>query len=112
MALERLQARTAAGIPDPNGAVVGRRRQPRQVVREGHRHDRIAMALKRLQTRAPPVAHSWPNTDWFWLFVLEQLSDQTTCRTEQECEGAWSGWTAQLDRRVDHRHCRPASCPH
>jgi hypothetical protein len=82
MALERLQARTAAGIPDPNGPVVGRRRQPHGVVREGHRVDIIATALERLQARAPPVAQSWPNTDCFWLFVLEQLSDQTTCRAE------------------------------
>jgi hypothetical protein len=42
------------------------------------------MALERLQTRAPPVAESWPNTDCSWLFVLEQLSDQTACRTKQE----------------------------
>jgi hypothetical protein len=51
MALERLQARTAAGIPDPNGPVVGRRRQPHGVVREGHRVDLTAMALERLQAR-------------------------------------------------------------
>jgi hypothetical protein len=49
--LERLQARTAASIPDPNGAVVGRRRQPRRVVREGYRADPTAMALERLQAR-------------------------------------------------------------
>jgi hypothetical protein len=85
MALERLQARTAAGIPDVDGAVSGRRRQPGRVVREGHRADWTAMALERLQARAPPVAYSWPNTNSFWLFVLKQLSDQTTCRTEQEC---------------------------
>jgi hypothetical protein len=60
MALERLQACTAAGIPDPNGVVVGRRRQPRRVVREGHRVNKIAMALKRLQARA---AASIPDTN-------------------------------------------------
>lgn len=43
------------------------------------------MALERLQTRAPVVAESWPDTDCSWLFVLEQLFDQTTCWTEQEC---------------------------
>jgi hypothetical protein len=52
MALERLQARAAAGVPDLDGPVVGRRRQPGRVVREGHRPDRTAMALERLQARA------------------------------------------------------------
>jgi hypothetical protein len=54
MALERLQARAAAGIPDLDGAVAGRRRRRQlfRVVREGHRVDQIAMALKRLQARA------------------------------------------------------------
>ena len=65
MALERLQARTAAGVPDLDGAVMGRRRQPRRVVREGHRLDPIAMALERLQARAPPFAQSWSNTNCF-----------------------------------------------
>jgi hypothetical protein len=36
MALKRLEARAAAGVPDLDGAVVGRRRQPGRVVREGH----------------------------------------------------------------------------
>ena len=36
MALEGLQACAAAGVPDLDGAVVGRRRQPGRVVREGH----------------------------------------------------------------------------
>jgi hypothetical protein len=52
MALERLQAHATAGVPDLNGPVVGRRRQPGRVVREGHREDLTAMALKRLQARA------------------------------------------------------------
>jgi hypothetical protein len=52
MALERLQARAAAGVPDLDGAVEGRRRQPHRVVREGHRGDPTAMALKRMHTRA------------------------------------------------------------
>jgi len=34
--LERLQACTAAGVPDLDGHVVGRRREPGRVVREGH----------------------------------------------------------------------------
>jgi hypothetical protein len=36
MALERLQARAAVSILDLDSPVVGRRRQPRRVVREGH----------------------------------------------------------------------------
>jgi len=36
MALELLQARAAVSIPDLDGLVVRRRRQPRQVMREGH----------------------------------------------------------------------------
>ena len=36
MTLEGLQACAAAGVPDLDGAVVGRRRQPGRVVREGH----------------------------------------------------------------------------
>jgi hypothetical protein len=52
MALERLQARTAARIPDLDGPVPRRRRQPRRVVREDHGADPTAMALERLQARA------------------------------------------------------------
>jgi len=52
MALERLQARAAACIPDLDRAVVRCRSQPRRVVREGHRGDITAMALERLQARA------------------------------------------------------------
>jgi hypothetical protein len=85
MALERLQTRAGACIPHLDGLVAGRRRQPGRVVREGHRADSTAMALERLQTRAPLLAYSWPNADYFWLFVLEQLSDETTCRAEQQC---------------------------
>ena len=48
VALERLQARAAAGVPDLDGHIVGRRRQPGRVVREGHGVDRIAMSLERL----------------------------------------------------------------
>jgi hypothetical protein len=51
-ALERLQARAAAGVPDLDGPVVRRRRQPGRVVREGHGVDRTAMALERLHARA------------------------------------------------------------
>jgi hypothetical protein len=51
MALERLQTRTAAGVPDLDGAVPGPRRQPGRVMREGHRLDTIAMALECLQAR-------------------------------------------------------------
>jgi len=36
MALERLQARAAADIPDLDRVVVRRRRQLRRIVREGH----------------------------------------------------------------------------
>ena len=42
------------------------------------------MALERLQARAPAIAQRCPNANFFWLFVLKQPSDQTTCRTEQE----------------------------
>jgi hypothetical protein len=52
MALERLQARAAARVPDLDGPVPGRRRQPGRVVREGYRPDKMAMALERLQARA------------------------------------------------------------
>ena len=77
MALERLQARAAAGVPDLDGAVVGRRRQPRRVVREGHGMDTTAMALERLQARAPAIFHSWYDCYIPWLFMLEKLSYQT-----------------------------------
>jgi len=36
LALERLQARAAVSIPDLDGLVMRRRRQPCRVVREGH----------------------------------------------------------------------------
>jgi hypothetical protein len=49
----RVQTRAAARIPDLDGLVLGRRRQPRRVVREGHRGDITARALERLQARAP-----------------------------------------------------------
>jgi hypothetical protein len=52
MALERLQAHAAAGVPDLDGSVARRRRQPGRIVRESHRHDRTAMALERLQAHA------------------------------------------------------------
>ena len=39
MALERLQARAAAGVPDLDGVVVGRRRQLGRVMRESNRPD-------------------------------------------------------------------------
>jgi hypothetical protein len=42
------------------------------------------MAFERLQARAPVIAHCWPNANSFWLFVLKELSDQTTYRTEEE----------------------------
>ena len=71
MALERLQARAAVSIPDLDGAVARRRRQPGRVVREGHGRDPTAMALERLQACAPPFVQSWSNTDFFWLFVPE-----------------------------------------
>src|SRR5690349_10514205 len=72
MALERLQARPAARIPDLDRLVPRRRRQLGRVVREGYRPDRTAMALEGLQARAPAIAHSWPDRDFLWLFVLEQ----------------------------------------
>jgi len=75
MALERLQARAAAGIPDLDGPVPGRRRQPGRVVREGHRGDIIAMALERLQARAPVIVHSWYDFNKIWLLVLKKLPD-------------------------------------
>ena len=59
MILDRLQARAAVSIPDLDGAVVRRRRQPGRVVREGYGPDPIAMALERLQTRTPAIAYSW-----------------------------------------------------
>ena len=67
MALERLQARAATGIPDPDCIIPGCRRQLGWVVREGYWVDIIAMALKRLQARAAAgvldldciVARSW-----------------------------------------------------
>ena len=71
MALERLQARAAAGVPDLDGVVAGRRRQPGRVVREGHRPDKTAMALERLQARTPAVAHIWLDSYSSSLFVLE-----------------------------------------
>ena len=46
MALERLQARAAAGVPDLDGAVVRPRRQPGRVVREGHRVDAIVSSVE------------------------------------------------------------------
>jgi hypothetical protein len=52
MALERLQASAAAGVPDLQGAVPGRRRQPRRVMREGHQADITAMAFECLQAHA------------------------------------------------------------
>jgi hypothetical protein len=73
MALERLQARAAAGVPDLDGVVVGRRRQPSRVVQEGHGVDLIPMALERLQARAPVIVHSWNDFNEVWLFVLEKL---------------------------------------
>jgi hypothetical protein len=42
------------------------------------------MALERLQARAPAITQCWPNTNPVWLFVPKQLSDYTTCWTEQE----------------------------
>ena len=36
MALERLEAGAAAGIPDPDGVVTRRRREPLRVRREGY----------------------------------------------------------------------------
>jgi hypothetical protein len=36
VAVKRLQARAAAGVPDLDRSVVGRRRQLGRVVREGH----------------------------------------------------------------------------
>jgi hypothetical protein len=69
MALERLQARAAAGVPDLDGAIVRRRRQPGRVVREGHRLDDIAMALECLQTRAPGIVHSWYDCHIIWVFI-------------------------------------------
>jgi len=62
MAHECLQARAATRIPDLDGAVARRRRQPGGVVREGHRADITDMALERLQARAPVVAYSWFNS--------------------------------------------------
>ena len=85
MALERLQARAAAGVPDLDGPVVGRLRQPGRVVREGHRVDPIAMALERLQARTPFVVHDRSNYDFFELFVMKQTSNDTTCWTENQC---------------------------
>jgi len=52
MALERLQARATADIPDLDRVVERRRRQLRRIVREGYRVNRTAMALERLQARA------------------------------------------------------------
>ncbi|KAK3216193.1 hypothetical protein GRF29_8g2546179 [Pseudopithomyces chartarum] len=52
MALERLQARAAARIPDLDRPVVRCRGEPRRVVGEGHRVDGTAMAPERLQARA------------------------------------------------------------
>ena len=71
MAREGLQARAAAGVPDLDGAVAGRRRQPGRVVREGHGQDLIAMALERLQARTPFVVHDRSDCDFFWLFVMK-----------------------------------------
>jgi hypothetical protein len=84
MALGRLQACAAAGVPNLDSPVPGRRRQPVGVVQEGHRHDLTAMALERLQARVSVIAHRWHNANSFWLFVLKELSDETTCWTEQE----------------------------
>jgi hypothetical protein len=55
MVLECLQACAAVSIPDLDGPVIRRRRQPCRVVREGHGLDTTAMALERLQARAPIV---------------------------------------------------------
>jgi hypothetical protein len=77
MALERLQARAAAGVPDLDGAVPGRRRQPGRVVREGHGADPAAMPLERLQARDPVVDHSRYDFNRIWLFMLEKLPNQT-----------------------------------
>ena len=52
MALERLQTRATARIPDLDSPIIRYRHQPRRVVREGHCVDVIAMALEHLETRA------------------------------------------------------------
>ncbi len=48
MALERLRAAASGDLPDPDGMIVGPRRQPAAIGRDCHRVDRIAMALERL----------------------------------------------------------------
>src|SRR5438552_16162816 len=63
MALKRLEARAAAGVPDLDRAVVRRRREPGRVVREGHRRDGAAVALERLQARAAASAPVLDRTD-------------------------------------------------
>ena len=50
MALERLQRRSRAGVPEPDRLVARCRRQQLAVRREGHGVDPIRMALERRQT--------------------------------------------------------------
>jgi len=59
MALERLQGRSRAGVPQPDRLVVRRRRQQLAVRREGHGLDTVRMALERLQQGIPIVLDLW-----------------------------------------------------
>ncbi len=52
MALERLHTGASGDLPDPDGTIVGPRRQPAAIRRDGHRSNRQAMALERLRTGA------------------------------------------------------------
>ena len=52
MTLKRLEAGAAASIPDPDGVIARRRREPLRVGREGYRDNWTAMALKHLETGA------------------------------------------------------------
>jgi hypothetical protein len=49
---EHLQAHAAAGVPDLDGPVARRRREPPRVGRECDRADRVTVALERLKARA------------------------------------------------------------
>lgn len=42
-------------------------------MREDYRPDNTAMALERLQTSTPDIAHRWLNSGSFKLFVLDDL---------------------------------------